>query len=99
METITIIFAVLTPLCTIAAFLFARAESSRKRGKEDGEILNEVKTTRRMVEDIKASYDKLDAKFDSLTERVTRVEESSKQSHKRIDEIKNKTVKKTAKEE
>ncbi|MDR2047440.1 MAG: hypothetical protein LBP79_06075 [Clostridiales bacterium] len=98
METITIILAVLTPLCTIAAFLFARGDATRKKGREDGEILNEVKTTRRMVEDIKASYDKLDAKFDSLTERVTRVEESAKQSHKRIDEIKTKTAGKTAKE-
>jgi peptidoglycan hydrolase CwlO-like protein len=97
-ETITIILAVLTPLCTIAAFLFARSDASRKRGKEDGEILNEVKTTRRMVEDIKASYDKLDIKFDSLTERVTRIEESSKQAHKRIDEIKIKTAGTTAKE-
>jgi septal ring factor EnvC (AmiA/AmiB activator) len=97
-ETITIILAVLTPLCTICAFVAARADTTRKKGKEEGEATSELKDIRRIVEDIKYEQKEMNKNLSILTERIIRVEESTKQAHKRIDEIKIKTAEKTAKE-
>ena len=53
--------------------------------KTNGIILTEIGYIKSGVDDIKHKQDKQDEKFIKLSERVTTVEASSKQAHKRID--------------
>ncbi|MDR2046543.1 MAG: hypothetical protein LBP79_01330 [Clostridiales bacterium] len=99
METITIVLAVLTPLCTIASFFLARNAEAKKHGREDGELKSDIGYIKRRVDDIILEQRETNKTLDAYGERITRVEESAKQAHKRIDGIENKISRKnTAKE-
>ena len=52
-----------------------------------GELKSDIKYIRSGVDDMKVEMKVQGKQLDSLSERVTRVEESSKQAHKRLDEI------------
>ncbi|MDR9855637.1 hypothetical protein RJP21_18655 [Paenibacillus sp. VCA1] len=64
----------------------AKHASKRKRGRmlQCARISNISKG----IEDIKYEQRTQGKRFDELTERVTRVEESAKQAHKRFEELK-----------
>ncbi|MGM7685290.1 hypothetical protein ACSVDA_24610 [Cytobacillus sp. Hm23] len=57
-------------------------------GQESAEVKAELGYIRRGVDDIKIDLKANEKQITALSERVTRVEESSKQAHKRIDMIK-----------
>lgn len=54
----------------------------------NGELKSDINYIKRGIEDIKVDMRVQEKQMGELTERVTRVEESSKQAHKRIDELK-----------
>ena len=54
----------------------------------DGKLRSDINYIKRGVDDIKVDLKVQERQLGALTERVTRVEESSKQAHKRIDCIK-----------
>ena len=60
----------------------------RTAAEDNGELRSDIKYIKGGIEDIKVDMRVRDKEIGALTERVTRVEESSKQAHKRIDEIK-----------
>jgi hypothetical protein len=70
----------------------ARGREQKKETKEETEVTTSLKLDveyiKRGVDDIRIEQRAQGQKVDELSERVTRVEESSKQAHKRIDELK-----------
>lgn len=76
---------VVTAAGTIIA-LISNVVSLRDRGKKETENIVEMRS------DIKHIREKVD-KFDDIPERVTKVEESAKSAHKRIDRLEERTTK------
>ncbi len=57
-------------------------------GEGRGVLQSDVGYIKAGVDDLKRENRAVNLKIDSISERVTRIEESCKQAHKRIDEIK-----------
>lgn len=64
-----------------------RSRMVRQDGAEDGELRASVKYIRDGVDDLRVEIKSQSQRYDMLAERVTRVEESTKQAHKRIDRL------------
>ena len=69
---------------------WGRAHSIRQDGAEDGELRASVNYIRQGVDDLRVEIKAQGQRYDMLAERVTRVEESTKQAHKRIDRLEEK---------
>jgi len=57
-------------------------------GKEDGALKSDTEYIRRRVDDLLLELRNVNNKLDSHAERITRVEESLKSAHHRLDEMK-----------
>lgn len=82
-------------VCTVLGTAFGYFNWQRANRKEiqlsatdSGEMRSDIKYIKQGIEDIKVDMRVRDKEMGELTERVVRVEESAKQAHKRIDEIK-----------
>lgn len=75
-------------VCSIAFGYVGYQRGLRKEGAESGEIKADVRYIRQGVDDIRIDLRAQETRVGDLSERVTRVEESAKQAHKRIDELK-----------
>ena len=62
-------------------------QDAAAEAKEDATIKTDVEYIKRGVDDLRIEQKVQGQKFDALAERVTRVEESAKQAHKRIDRL------------
>jgi len=89
-----ILTAAISVIATVSGIILgwsARTRETRKETKSeaaDNAVLkSDVEYIKRGVDDIRIEQRALGQRFDVLSERVTRVEESSKQAHKRIDDI------------
>lgn len=81
-------------VCTLvgagAAILTLRrsaAKADNEEGKTSGTILTEIGYIKSGVDDIKRHQEKQDDQYLDLRQRVTTVEASAKQAHKRLDNI------------
>lgn len=90
METISIAL-----ICTVGGFILSYAAFMRNKDnairaetKEDAETKAKLDYISKGVDDIRLDIKSQDRKIEDLKERVTRVEESAKQAHKRINDIK-----------
>lgn len=63
-----------------------RHDAAAEAGR-DGHLRADVEYIKRGVDDVRIEQRAQGQRFDALAERVTRVEESSKQAHKRIDRM------------
>lgn len=79
----------------ILTFTMNKKKENKAEGVGDGEIKKEleyiakaVDGISRNVEDIRVDIRANERQMATMGERITRVEESTKQAHKRIDEIK-----------
>lgn len=61
---------------------------SENAGEGRGVLQSDVGYIKAGIDDLKRENRAVNLKIDNISERVTRVEESCKQAHKRIDEIK-----------
>lgn len=59
-------------------------------GKKDGMVLTELGYIKSGVDDIKRKQERQDEQYIEVVSRLTAVEESSKQAHKRLDRLENK---------
>lgn len=59
-------------------------------GKKDGIVLTELGYIKSGVDDIKRKQEKQDEQYVGVVSRLTAVEESSKQAHKRLDRLEDK---------
>lgn len=66
----------------------AKTKSDNEQGQSSGTLMSDVGYIKAGVDDLKRDNREMRKDFNDLSERVTRVEESAKQAHKRIDEIK-----------
>lgn len=86
-------------LCTMAglvmSFIFSLL-THRRNEKNDienasegrGVLQSDVGYIKAGIDDLKRENKAVNLKIDTISERVTRIEESCKQAHKRIDELK-----------
>jgi len=94
MTDITILSTSLGVLGTICAIAFGYAAYERNRkqddendGKQSGTILTEIGYIKSGVDDIKRRQEKQDERHLEIITRITAVEESAKQAHKRINRL------------
>jgi len=84
---IGVLIAVGGLLLSFAGFMSARAKTYRTDGQESAKVSTELGYIRKGVDDIRIDLKANEKNITALQERVTRVEESAKQAHKRIDFI------------
>lgn len=94
MSDITILATVLGILGTVAAIAFGYSAWKRNQktddtstGENKGTMLTEIGYIKSGIDDIKRKQDKQDAQYLDTVTRLTAVETSAKQAHKRIDRL------------
>ena len=68
-------------------FFRLKNKEKHSEGEEKGSIASDIGYIKAGVDDLKREQREITANINELSERVTRCEESCKQSHKRIDEL------------
>lgn len=81
------IVSVLAALSGIVLGWLGRSRTVRQDGEQDGELRASVEYIARGVDDLRVEIRSQGQRYDMLAERLTRVEESAKQAHKRIDRL------------
>lgn len=84
----TIISIILTLIFSVLNHKRNSRNDSETVGEGRGVLQSDVGYIKAGVDDLKRENRAVNAKLDIISERVTRVEESCKQAHKRIDEVK-----------
>ena len=81
------IIPILSAVITIAAFVAGRMSASRSDGKQDGAMLTDIGYLKKGNDEILRKLETHDHKYNELSERLVAVDESAKQAHKRISEL------------
>lgn len=97
-ELIALIISICTILFTAISFILARKKDGYSDGDKDGNLKSDIKYVREGVDDLKLDLKELNRKQDDLNVRLIRVEESAKQAHKRIDELRVASTKNNSKD-
>ncbi|AZK46703.1 hypothetical protein [Paenibacillus lentus] len=88
---ITILISIATAVSGILLGWLGRTRSIRQDAAKDAEagatLQTDVEYIKRGVDDIRVDMRIQSQRVDGISERVTRVEESTKQAHKRIDRL------------
>lgn len=84
----TITGIVITALFSFLAFQRAQRKEHKDEGENKGVMMSDIGYIKAGVDDLKREQRETAASVGRLSERITRVEESTKQAHKRIDELK-----------
>jgi peptidoglycan hydrolase CwlO-like protein len=84
---IGIVVAVLGLIITYQAYQLNKSKEVKTDTQESAELKAELGYIRKGVDDIRIDLKANEKQMIALGERVTRVEESSKQAHKRIDNL------------
>lgn len=96
-EIFTTVLGVVGTLCAIVfgyiAFRRNNKSDNAAEGKKDGVLLTEIGYIKSGVDDIKRKQEKEDERHVQVVSRLTAVEASAKQAHRRIDNLENKGVK------
>jgi len=66
---------------------YADKKDTYYEGSKDGELMADTQYIKRRIDDVFLEQRDTNKSITTLSERVTRVEESAKQAHKRIDRI------------
>jgi hypothetical protein len=87
----SVILAVVTALSGMALGWMGRTRTIRQDAAQDAGTVTALQTDleyiRRGVDDIRLDQRVQSQRIDALSERVTRIEESAKQAHKRLDRL------------
>lgn len=78
----------ITAFFSYLAFLRAQRKENKDEGENKGVMMSDIGYIKAGVDDLKREQRETAASVGKLSERITRVEESTKQAHKRIDELK-----------
>ncbi|PFM62552.1 hypothetical protein COJ48_18845 [Bacillus cereus] len=84
---IGVLIAVLSLAISYFAYSLNRTKSIKSDGQQSAEMKAELGYIRKGVDDIRIDLKASEKQMIALGERVTRVEESSKQVHKRLDNL------------
>lgn len=85
---IGVVIAVAGLLLSFLSYQVAKTKEVKTDTQENAELKAELGYIRKGVDDIRIDLKANENKWAHLSERVTRVEESSKQAHKRLDSLK-----------
>lgn len=89
---LSVLVSIVVGVSTFILGWWGKASQAKKDahndGERDGSLRVDVEYIKRGVDDVRVEQRVQGQRFDALSERVTRVEESTKQAHKRIDELK-----------
>ncbi|WP_453992093.1 hypothetical protein [Bacillus nitroreducens] len=83
----TVLIGFLSLIISYQAYQLNKTKQVKSDGQESAELKAELGYIRKGVDDIRIDSRANEKALNHLGERVTRVEESSKQAHKRIDKI------------
>ena len=72
---------------SIATFFLGRFASHQATGEKNGYLASDIGYIKAGIDDLKSEVRAIKSEISELNMRLTRVEESTKQAHKRIDEI------------
>ncbi len=90
---IGIIFTAASLIVSLVFSLLSYRRNSKNDTREESEIKgvwqSDIGYIKAGIDDLKRENRAVNLRLDSISERVTRVEESCKQAHKRIDERRN----------
>lgn len=81
------LIAVLSLIISYLAYSLNRTKALKTDSQESAELKAELGYIRKGVDDIRIDLKANEKQMIALGERITRVEESSKQAHKRIDNL------------
>lgn len=84
---IGIVVAVLSLIIAFQSYSLNKTKLIKNDGQESAEVKAELGYIRKGVDDIRIDLKANEKQMVALGERVTRVEESTKQAHKRIDSL------------
>lgn len=98
MNEIIAAFGVMSTICAIvfgwAAFIRNKKKDDSEDGEQSGTVLTEIGYIKSGIDDIKRKQERQDEKQESqhieVISRLTSVEASAKQAHKRLDRIEGK---------
>ena len=93
-----IVLPIVTAALTIASFFIARSAEAQKKGQADGSTRADIEYIKRLLQDILLEQREIGKKTDAHAERITRLEESAKAAHKRLDTLEIKNSRRAAKE-
>ena len=71
----------------VLSFIAGRMSASKTEGERDGTLMTEVGYIKSSTDDIKKQLREQEQKYTELIARLSAVEQSAKQAHYRIDEI------------
>jgi peptidoglycan hydrolase CwlO-like protein len=89
-EILTLVISIvgaISAICAIVAFFINRGKDKYEKGNDDGNIRGDIKYMRNSFDDLRLDVKEVSRKQDALSERLVRVEESTKSAHKRIDTL------------
>ncbi|WP_077704930.1 type II secretion system protein [Virgibacillus dokdonensis] len=84
-----IVVAILGLVVSYLGYQLNKSKSIKTDSRDTAEVRSELGYIRKGVDDIRIDLKANEKNIAHLSERVTRVEESSKQAHKRIDNMEN----------
>lgn len=91
MEIFTTVLGVVGTVCAVVFGYLAFSRNNKSddtaEGKKDGVLLTEIGYIKSGVDDIKRKQEKEDERHVQVVSRLTKVEESAKQAHHRIDDL------------
>lgn len=79
------IIAAVAAIVAIVKYFSDKGKDRYKEGSDDGGIRGDIKYMRNSFDDLRLDVKEVARKQDNQGERLTRVEESCKSAHKRID--------------
>ena len=82
------ICGVLSLLLGYGTYVNKQRETTQGEGQADGSLRSDTQYIMRRIDDVLLEQRSINGTLGVHSERITRVEESAKQAHKRIDEIK-----------
>lgn len=74
-------------LIALAGFYIGRSSAKKEEGKQEATVLVELGHIKGQVDGIDKKMDRHDQQYTDMAMRLTAVEESTKQAHHRINEI------------
>lgn len=94
MDSTEIVLTIISVLGTISSILFAylafkrsNMQEHKDEGKNEGVMLSEIGYIKSSIDRIEKSLNHLEERYTELSNRLVKVEESTKNAHKRITEL------------
>lgn len=84
------LIAALSLLVSYLAFSLNKQKETKSESRQDAKIQAQLDYIGKGVDDIRIDLKANERQIGALSERVTRIEESAKQAHKRLDKFENK---------